>query len=301
MASIRKRAGKWQVQVRRNGYPPVTKTFTLKSDAQTWARQTETEVDQNSLPINRKELERITLADLLCRYNETVTVHKKGKAEETIRLNAFLRQDFAAYKLSALTPHQFSHYRDARLKIVGAGTVLRELSLLQAVLEVARKEWGIPILENPVRAIRKPKAPMARDRRLQDGEWDDLLNGCTKCRNKLIEPLICLAVETGMRRGEILNMKWQDLNFTNGTLHIPITKNGHSRTIPLTNAALDQLKLLLDSKTGDRIIPLSIESMKLAWRRLIAEDLPRHPFHFSKPSFIRQTTSRSCWDIEVLS
>ena len=142
MASIRKRAGKWQVQVRRSGHQPISQTFMLKSDAQTWARQMEAEADRSSLPVDPKALDRVTLADLLRRYRDTVTIHKRGKEQETIRLDVFLRQGLAAHKLSALTPLLFSCYRDVRLKNVGAGTVLRELSLLQAVLDgLARKKW----------------------------------------------------------------------------------------------------------------------------------------------------------------
>jgi integrase len=195
---------------------------------------------------------------------------RRGQKNETIVINAFLRHEIATTRLSEIGASQFSSYRDERLKTVKAATINRVFSLLQHVFETARKEWAIPLPENPLSSVRKPRAGKPRDRRLRTGEWERLLEACRKCRNGLIRPVVLFAVETGMRRSEILNAKWRDLNWTDHTLQIPLTKNGHSRTIPLTPAALSVLASLGNMHPSEeRIFPLSCEAVKLAWKRLV--------------------------------
>lgn len=280
MASIRKRNSRWQAQVRRQGHPVYSRTFVLKSDALGWARQIEADLDKRSMPTDPSQLKRLTVGDLIKRYLKTVTPNKRGRDIEVIRLNGFLKRDFAKLSLIHVSPGTFSQYRDDRLSVVQAGTVLRELSLLQSVFSVAQKEWHIPIPSNPIAYIRKPSAPKARSRRLEAGELEALISGCSKCRNKLIEPLILLAIETGMRRGELLRIRWQDIDFNKSALYIPQTKNGHSRTIPLTNDARAILSNLRNAQTMGAVFPTTSEAVKLAWRRLVArtsiEDLHFH-------------------------
>ena len=119
-----------------------------------------------------------------------------------------------------------------------------ELGLLQHALEVARREWGISLNQNPVRLVAKPKFNNRRDRRLVDGELDQLLSSCGQCRNEFMRPLIVLAVQTAMRRGELLSTCWSHIDFPSRTLHIPDAKNGTPRTIPLTTLAGDTLHSL---------------------------------------------------------
>lgn len=242
MANIRNRNGKWQAQVRRNGHSPRTKSFQSKADAQKWARQMEVDLDSTVFAVDVKVLDQIAVRDLLTRYREEVTVSKRGSASENKRIDGFMRQAWANKPLSKATPQVFSRYRDERLKTVSPGTVIRDLGLLRAMFEVARLEWDIPLPENPVAKVRKPKAPDARERRLQPNELDHLLAGCEHNRNDWLKAGILLAVETGMRRGELLSIEWSDINFETSTLFISETKNGHSRRIPLTTKAVEVLR-----------------------------------------------------------
>jgi integrase len=100
-----------------------------------------------------------------------------------------------------------------RPRVISAGTVIRDLGLLRAIFEVARLEWDIPLVENPVAKVRKPKAPDARERRLMPGELDHLLMACEANRNNWLRCGILLAIETGMRRGELLSIRWGDAKF----------------------------------------------------------------------------------------
>ncbi len=269
MASFCKRGDKWRVQVRRQGSPNITRTFTLKADAEAWARQMEVEADRGGLTVDPRATQRITLSELIVRYRDTVMVNKRSKASGTDTLNLFLRQPFAKLPLSSISPATFSAFRDKRLKDVKAATVCREMGVIQRMFEVAIKEWDIPLAANPMKAVAKPKVGPARDRRVEGkAELGSLMRASEQCRNPLIAPLFLFALETGMRRGELVNIRWDQIDRRKRTLHIPKTKNGYPRTIPLSSAALEILKGL--PMDDERVFPLTANSVKLAWRRLRA-------------------------------
>lgn len=279
MASIRKRNDKWQAQVRRTGHTPRTKSFINRADAMRWIRQTELELDRSTLAYDPSSLDRTTVGDLLRRYAKDVTPAKRGHAPEAKRLEVFLLQRWANVTLARITPQAFSQHRDKRLREVEAGTVLRELGLLQAVFETARQEWDVPLHENPLAKVRKPKAANGRTRRLQPDELTALLSACTEGRSEYLRPGILLAIETGMRRGEILNVRRRDLDAENGLLSIPETKTDVPRTIPLSeNAARILTELQAECTDKDaRLFPVSANAFRLAWercKRRVAKHLP---------------------------
>lgn len=242
MASIRKRNDKWQAQVRRIGHTPRTKTFVNRADALRWIRQTELELDRVALRYDPSSLERMTVADLLRRYERDVTPRKRGHVPECKRIEVFLRYEWANLTLARITPQTFAQHRDKRLREVEAGTVIRELGLLRSIFETARREWDVPLAENPLAKVRKPKAASGRTRRLRSDELAALLSACADGRTDWLQPGILLAIETGMRRGEILNIRAADLNTEAGLLSIPETKTDIPRTIPLSDQAVQILR-----------------------------------------------------------
>src|SRR5262249_21774320 len=125
MASIRKRGDRWQVQVRRQGMVPISRTFALKEDARRWARRIETEADRQGFILDQRELRRLTLTDLVERYRNTVVPNKRGREIETIILNAFMRHSLAKRSLADLPAAVFSAYRQERLKVVKPVTLRR--------------------------------------------------------------------------------------------------------------------------------------------------------------------------------
>lgn len=270
MATIRINRGKWQAIVRRKGFPQQSKTFETKSKAKTWSRQIESDLDAGSCVVNTQILHSMSVSDLLLRYQETVTVLKKGSASETIRIDSFLKQPWAMLKLIGATPGVFSHYRDQRLKQVQPATVRRDLGLLRAIFEVAKLEWDIPLGNNPLACVRKPKEPSSRERRLNEGELELLLSASESRCGGLLKVGIQLAIETGMRRGELLSVLWGDVSFYNSTLLIRETKNGHPRCIPLSTRAV---KILLNHQpinctSDDHLLPISANAFQLAWQRI---------------------------------
>jgi integrase len=160
-----------------------------------------------------------------------------------------------------------AQYRDSRLETVQAETVRRELSILRHVLEIARRDWGVPLSTNAIAEVQKPPAGKARNRRLEARDFARLIDACGRARvSPLLAPIIRLAVETGMRRGEILNIRWSEIDAQHGTLHIPHAKNGYSRTIPLTTEAIRVIASI--PRTNDRLFPKSPNALRLAWERL---------------------------------
>jgi integrase len=266
MATIRKRGAKWQVQIRRVGFPSVSRSFHVRKDAEAWARQTEVQADRSDLPGDPRILHRITLGQLVERYRDTVSVKKRGYEIERIVLTAFLRHPICRKPLSHIRTEDFAGYRDERLKTVKATTLKRELSPLHNLFEVARDEWGLPLSENPLGKLRLKLPPSRRERRLKEGEMEKLVTAARSCRNSLVLPIILFALATGMRRGEILGLKWDHIDREGRSLLIPCTKNGHSRIIPLTKEVANVLDSL--SEAGVRVFPMTGNAFRLAWDRL---------------------------------
>ncbi|TPL51628.1 site-specific integrase [Mesorhizobium sp. B2-4-6] len=277
MATLRKRNGKWQVQVRRQGFPVQTRSFHSKAAASEWARTVERQHDRHELGPDRKTLKSITLADLVTRYRNEVVPKKKGSAVETILLNRFLRYPICQKTLYELSTADFAAYRDQRLKEpkyrsnkpVTAKSLKRELSPLSHMFRHALVEWEIP-LENPLEGLKLQVADNKRERRLRSGELERLLEATKKCKNGLVAPIILFALETAMRRGEMLSVQFRHIDFERHSLVIPETKSGYSRMIPLTVGAVTILAALRPgaAKPTDLAFPITPVAMRLQWDRL---------------------------------
>lgn len=267
MASIRRRGKTWQAQVRLAGLRQISRTFQQKADAQSWAKEIETQVRRGDLGAGSSSLRATSLASLIERYRDNVTILKRGRVKETFLLNALLQQPFTRLTLSALTPQHFADYRDLRCRTVRASTINHALGLLNQIYRMARSEWAIPVI-NPLEGLRRPRADPARNRRLNEGELNLLLQAADTCRNRHIKPFVLFALATAMRRGEILGIEWQDLDQQKRTLRIPSTKTGIPRTIPLTTQAIEILKVQLE-KNEPRPFPLTLDAFDMAWKRLI--------------------------------
>ena len=283
MPSIRKRGERWQAQIRRSGCPTVSRSFRLKADAERWAAQVEAQADGRGLVSDLRPLRTLTLANLIERYRDSVSATHRGHLNEVIILNAFLRHPVASTKLHDLRSHHLAAYRDERLKKVRPATINRELGLIQHALEIARREWSIPLPTNPAKDVSKPSPDRSRERRLEPGESEALMAAIKEARNPVLGPLVRFAIQTGMRRGEMLNAKWSDVNFDDGTMKIPVTKNGEPRIIPLTPEATDILRELStfrnemddelvtfgNKSNGQRIFQTTIEAFKKCWKRAV--------------------------------
>ncbi len=256
MASIRQRSGVWQAQVRRLGYPSEFKTFSTKAEAQTWARAIEAAMDQGVHQATHSARS-VLLSELLARYSEQVSPTKRSRLREQQTIEFMLRHKMAAYSMDKLTPAVVASYRDERLKTVAPATIIRELSILSSVISHARKEWGLPS-DNPCALVRKPASPQGRNRLLKADEEARLLEELKPVRRRSpwMVPLVQLALETAMRRGELLSLRWENVNLVAQTALLPMTKNGTARIVPLSKKAVAILQALPGEKPGP-VFPLS--------------------------------------------
>lgn len=277
MATLRKRNGRWQVQVRRQGFPVQSRSFRSKADANEWARTIEQKHDRHELGPDRKALKLMSLADLVTRYRDEVVPKKKGSAVETILLNRFLRYSICQKTIYELSTADFAAYRDQRLnepkhrsdKPVTPKSLKRELSPLSHMFRHAVVEWEIPV-RNPLDGLKLKITDNKRERRLRAGELERLLEATKKGRNKLVAPIILFALETAMRRGEILSIQFRHIDFERLSLIIPVSKSGYSRVIPLSEPAISILEAVRpeNTKPTDLIFPVTPVAMRLQWDRL---------------------------------
>ncbi len=266
MATIRQRNERWQVIIKRKGYPTQAKTFDLRKDAEKWARQQERAIDAGQW-IDRTEAEQTTLAELLDRYAKEVSKTKRGADAEAYRIEQFKKSKLAQYAPAAITSRLIAEWRDGRLAEVSTGTVLRELQLLGHVFSVAIREWGIALHSNPVSLVRKPTPNKARDRVLTDAEREALIAACAECRSPWVKPVVVFALETAARRGEILSLTWANVSLEHRTALVS-GKTG-ARKVPLSPACIEVLRALPRSLDG-RVFPVTIETIKQAYERAVA-------------------------------
>jgi integrase len=266
MATITKRGPRWFAQVRRKGFAAKYKSFATKGEAQTWTRQQEALIDGGQGIAVAGLQRRMTLRELLSRYMTEVSPKKRGAASEISRLTKMQRSPMCDLALQSLTPTAIAHYRDQRLGEAQPGTVRREIATLRHALALGTREWGVVLSFNPASAIALPIANDARNRRLNPGDLDRLLKASLTSRNKAVKSIVLLAIETGLRRGEILGLQWRHICLETRVAHIPLTKTGTARTIPLTEAACD---ILGDQNEGDgQVFCLSANALRQAWERL---------------------------------
>jgi integrase len=166
-----------------------------------------------------------------------------------------------------LSAARIAAFRDERLKEVSAGTVIRELAYLSAIINHSRREWGINV-PNPVQMVRKPQSPQARSRVLTDEEITKLLQALepTGRRSHWTKPAVQLALYTAMRRGELLSLRWDHIDLQGRTAFLADTKNGDSRIVPLSSIAVQVLAELPRHISG-LVIPVKYFTLDAAFKR----------------------------------
>ena len=276
MASIRPHGNRFRVQVYVDGVRESAVRDTRKEAAQ-WALEREAELRGKKLPDR-------TLLDAMRRYAREVTEGRAGGHWERVRLTAFEREPMAARRLAAIGGDDIAAWRDSRLADGKApGTVAREMNLLRAVFEVARRDWKW-IRTNPMTDVRWPKTPKGRARRVTPtevqelaeafGVWDTLQ---AETATQRVGLAFLFALETAMRSGEILALTWPHIHLADQYVHLPKTKNGDARDVPLTKRAVEILRALplgfgpafqLDAATRDAL-----------WRK-VRDKTPHRDVHF---------------------
>jgi integrase len=219
---------------------------------------------------SREAADSTTLGDLIGRYLNEVVSGTRSARDDAIRLRALQRQRISQLWMSSVTPAQVAAFRDERLCAVKPATVVRELAYLSAIINHARREWGIHCA-NAVQLVKKPAQPLGRDRTLEPDERRRLLDELAPAgrRNPWMRPLVLLALETAMRRGELLALRWNKVDLARRVAHLDLTKNGDRRAVPLSSVAADLLEELPRSICG-RVFPIGAAAVDKSFGRALA-------------------------------
>lgn len=236
----------WKAIIRKRGWPTVSKTFRTKRDAIDWARRTEDEMVRGVF-IQRTSSERVTFSEAMDRYLAEVTPTKKTttqKREEGVA--RLLKQFFGKYSLAAITSELVASYRDKRLAERKSNNTVRiELALLGHLYTTTIREWGMGLTVNPVSNIRKPSPGAGRNRRLMPEEQRKLFEAIDQHSNPMLGWIVRIAIETGMRQSEILELRLSQVDLDRRVVRLEDTKNETSRTVPLTRIATEMFKTAL--------------------------------------------------------
>ena len=282
MASILPHRDGYRVQVYVGGQRQ-SKVCATRREAAQWALEREAELSGRKLPDK-------TLRDALRRYASELDAERGGARWERIRLAAFERDPMALRRLAALGPDDFAAWRDARLRTqaqrrqttVAPATVAREMNLLRSVLETARKEWRW-LRTNPMADVSWPKSPKGRARRITPEEEADLTAalGVATLRadtaTQRVGLAFLLALETAMRSGEILALTWPNVHLADQYVHLPRTKNGDARDVPLSKRAVEILRAL--PLGFGPVLQLDAAARDALWRKA-RDKTPHRDIHF---------------------
>ena len=239
MASIRRRGTAWRAELYKDGVRESA-TFPTKQQAAAWAQQREAELIGVRLPEN-------TVKDALRRYAAEVAPKHRGEKWEVTRLTMLERDRIASVRLPALRPIHIAEWRERRLQAVSGASVRREMNLLQSVFKWCRKEWGW-LAVDPIKDVDRPPNPASRKRRISQDEIDRVVlalgydGGPPETVSDRVALAFLFAIETAMRSGEILGLRWEHVG--DKSVLLPRTKNGDQRRVPLSKAARDIIALL---------------------------------------------------------
>ncbi|MHB8455410.1 MAG: site-specific integrase [Acidiferrobacterales bacterium] len=289
-----------RVKIRRRGLPLTSKNFDVHgpkvSDlnaalrhAEKWARMIESEMDRGAF-VSRAESESTTLRECLERYAREITPQKKGAAAEFSKIEILKAHPIAERVMVTIRGSDVAQYRDGRTKLVGPATIVRELGTLSHVFNIARREWGMENLANPVQVVRKPKLPQGRERRLFPGELNAIIAASESAE---LCTILQLELETAMRRGELTALLWCDVHLKSRYLQLRDTKNGDARTVPLSSKAIKLLSNLPRRLDG-RVWGMRADSITHAFER--ARDRARRRYEEKckesgdtpKPCFLKE-------------
>ncbi|MWL87130.1 site-specific integrase [Cupriavidus sp. SW-Y-13] len=274
MASIQKVATGWRVQIRIGGQRD-DRTFETKAAAQAWAAQRETEIRSIAGGLGSKTC---TVGDVLDEYQRSVSPQKRGARWEKLRLEVIGRKKIAGrqfrdIRLADLQPADIAAWRDARVREVSGSSVSREMSLLSHALEVARKEWGW-LVRDPMKDVRRPPENPPRTRLISAKEIDLLTAAMgyveglpVALPSQRVAVAFLLAIETAMRSGEMLGLTSRTVDYERRVAHLPLTKNGGARNVPLSTRAVELLRMLPAVDDGKPLFNLSAASRDALFRK----------------------------------
>jgi integrase len=299
MATIRKIRSKWQVLIRKYNLKPIYKTFILKEDAVKWSRETEVKIEQGLY--EDLTLSKITkLKDVLTQYRDRVSVNKKGYAQECYKINKIIRSDIADKTLSQLTPIVLFEFIEQQKKLYTASTINKSITIINLALNFAERFLGISLNKNPLKFIKRLKESQFVGQVIEPHEEALLLKHAEFSKLYWLKTAIILGIDCGLRRGEILKLKAEDVNFNNSTAILRDTKNGETREIGLSSRAIQELKKLPVSIDGKLFPCKRSDTFTFYYNQLKRWSGVKKRFHDTRHTFASRSTT-SGWSITEIA
>lgn len=259
MASIQKHKRGYRAQVDRMGVRK-SKTFPTNQAAKDWAARAEYVI------IHGEEIAGETLfGDMLDEYGRKVSNFKRGARWEIIRIQKLRRDKISQIKLRDLKPAHFAEWRDRQN--LAPASIIREMQLMSAALNTARKEWGL-ISSNPLQDVKRPPKPQPRDRLPSDVEFERLGHSAGDDLSKLTARAyhaFLFSCETAMRAGEVCGLTWDNVDLERQVARLTHTKNGRPRNVPLSSGAVGMLKALPNLEP---VFGLKTRQLDALWRKV---------------------------------
>ena len=302
MGSVRCRGNRWHAQVRLSGFRSFTKSFSSREDAEKWCCEQERFLRDTSF--NKKNSSHPVLFSGLCtRYLEQRSRFHKGYTSEKCRIDRFVSSPLGNIQIAYITPEQIFDYMETRRHTVSLGSLRKEYFLLKNILNFAKLGYGISPSNNPLDSISVPRDSNPRDRRLEPHEKVLLETAFLGHKNIEFANVCLLALDSGMRRSEILKLSKSDFSASKQTLLIRESKNGDNRVIPLSKRAT----AILSNQEGENqntMFSITPSCVHQAWKRLTKklelEDLRFHDLrHEAISTFFEKGLSVA--EVQVIS
>ncbi len=299
MATFIRRGKTWRAQITKKVGSEIIRrsaTFPTKAQATAWALETESalvglkRVGATGVTVAKNQ--GMTVAEVIERYISEVAPRHKGGARETKALRKIVREQtwLTDMPLNEVTHGDVARFRDLRLKHVSGATVAREMVMLGSMFQTACREWGAAE-NNPARGVRKPQQPQGREVRIPPEVADKIADSLgmfpairPTLKKHQVGLAFLIALETGMRKGEILGLTWDRVRLADRYVILDQTKNGRSRHVPLSPEAVRLLRLAEGAEGVDpvRVFTVSSGVADTIFRKYRPSELGYIHFHDSR-------------------
>ena len=272
MAAIQKRGNVFRARIIRKGYQSQSKTFSTRIEAVKWARKIETEIDQGVIKpsktlANRMLDKQLSFGEAAEHYIKNHSIHKRNCKTESGTIRTLVNY-WGNENIQSIDKTQVFAIRDDLLSRGRSGdTVNHYYNAISKIYQMLQTEWSINV-ENPIKGMKRLAANPSRTKRINGETETALLLACAQSPSKLLKPIVQFAIETGMRRGEFMGLKWPDIDLPSRRAFLHVTKNGEPRQVPLT---LKAVQILSEVKFdhSEYVFPLSMDALRRCFEKAV--------------------------------
>ena len=266
MATINKYRNKYKVSIRRKFHKPIYRTFSRYEDAKSWASDSERKLEKGFYE-DLTEANKTSLADVLERYGKEKVPEKKSQDTPLNMIKKISKHDIGKLSLTNLTTFKLIKYRDEIASVRTKSTANKYITLISVALKTAINEWGIYLPKNPAFHVPRLEEKRKITRILVNGEYDRLLTHAASSKLHFLKAMIIVAYETGARRGELIKLTDKNTNWEKSTALLVDTKTNTDRVIGLSPRALEALKSVPPTISGQFFPVKSKEQFRFYWNQ----------------------------------